>query len=193
MMKINSFESGFAPEIEAEEWLNTSAPLSLNNLRGKVVVIHAFQMLCPGCVLHGIPQTSAIHEMYSQEKNVQVIGLHSVFEHHTVMDIDALKAFVHEYQLPFPIAVDKPSESNAIPVTMQKFSLKGTPSLILVDKKGRIRLNHFGRLSDMEIGYLIGMLLHEEREDTANSKNDSDDPARLIQPSGDDCDENGCG
>ncbi len=191
-MKINSFESGFVPEIEAEEWLNTSELLSLNNLRGKVVVIHAFQMLCPGCVLHGIPQTSAIHEMYSHEKNVQVIGLHSVFEHHSVMDIDALKAFVHEYQLQFPIAVDKPSESGVIPVTMQKLSLKGTPSIVLVDKKGRLRLNHFGRLSDMEMGHLIGMLLHEESEDAAINNNERDDPARLMQPSGDDCDENGC-
>ncbi|MFK8068475.1 MAG: hypothetical protein AB8D52_09525 [Gammaproteobacteria bacterium] len=67
-MRINSFERGLAPEIEAIEWINTSEPLALNNLRGKVVVIHAFQMLCPSCVLYGTPQICAVHEMYIHER-----------------------------------------------------------------------------------------------------------------------------
>jgi len=33
-----------------EQWLNTPKPLNLSDLRGKVVAIEAFQMLCPGCV-----------------------------------------------------------------------------------------------------------------------------------------------
>ena len=49
-----------APELITEEWLNTHTPISLQELRGKVVVIEAFQMLCPGCVLYGIPQAVRI-------------------------------------------------------------------------------------------------------------------------------------
>jgi peroxiredoxin len=147
-----------APELDVTDWLNTPEPLKLSELRDKIVVIHAFQMLCPGCVSHGLPQASLIHEFYSQD-NVQVIGLHTVFEHHSVMNADALKAFVNEYQIRFPIAIDKPSEKGAIPITMKKYQLQGTPSLVLIDQHGQIRLNHFGRLSDIQIGNAIGQLL----------------------------------
>lgn len=43
------------PELQVGRWFNSDAPLSLAGLRGKVVALHAFQMLCPGCVAHGLP------------------------------------------------------------------------------------------------------------------------------------------
>jgi len=155
-------------------------------------VIYAFQMLCPGCVSHSLPQASAIHKLYSSNDSIQVVGLHCVFEHHNVMNIDALKAFVSEYQLQFPIAVDRASEFNVVPVTMQKLLLQGTPSLILVDKWGRIRLNSFGRVSDLEIGSLIGTLIHEKNESDCRAKDDSDDLAKISQISDRNCDEDSC-
>ena len=149
-----------APTLETAGWLNTPQPMMLESQLGKVVVLHAFQMLCPGCVTHGLPQAAAIHELYGRDE-VQVIGLHTVFEHHSVMTFDALKAFVHEYRLRFPIAMDKPSGTAAIPVTMQKLNLQGTPSLVLIDKQGYIRAHHFGRVSDLQVGDMIGKLLME--------------------------------
>lgn len=148
-----------APEIYAQHWHN-SDPLSIASLRGKVVAVHAFQMLCPGCISHGLPQASAIHELYSSNQ-VQVIGLHSVFEHHSVMTPEALKVFIHEYRLGFPIAIDQPAECGSIPRTMAAYHLQGTPSLVLIDRAGRIRLNHTGRMSDMQVGNAIGQLLKE--------------------------------
>tara|TARA_R110002072_G_scaffold100250_3_gene220778 strand:- start:1535 stop:1744 length:210 start_codon:yes stop_codon:yes gene_type:complete len=49
-----------APELLVSQWFNTAAELSLAALRGKVVVIEAFQMLCPGCILRGIPLAQSI-------------------------------------------------------------------------------------------------------------------------------------
>ena len=69
-----------APEWDISEWLNTDQPLQLSGLRGRVVVIHAFQMLCPGCVSHGIPQATEIHNTFASDDLV-VVGLHTVFEH----------------------------------------------------------------------------------------------------------------
>ena len=43
------------PDWSVEQWFNTDTPISLTDLRGKIVVIEAFQMLCPGCVTHGLP------------------------------------------------------------------------------------------------------------------------------------------
>src|SRR3546814_11827178 len=98
------------------------------SLRGSVVVLHAFQMLCPGCVSHGIPQAKAIHAAFPPDK-VRVIGLHTVFEHHAAMGPVSLEAFVHEYRLSFPIAIDTPADDGPIPKTMQALPLKGHPTL----------------------------------------------------------------
>lgn len=171
-----------APELDVIHWLNTPTPLSLAGLKGKVVVLHAFQMLCPGCVTHAIPQASAVHDLYMQ-REVQVIGLHTVFEHHGVMTIDALEAFVHEYRITFPIAVDRPSETGAIPNTMQRFHMQGTPTLIVLDKVGNIRLRHFGRVSDMQLGSFIGGLLGESEEMLSTGNRNFPDQK---------CDDDGC-
>ena len=162
-----------APEIQAQVWLNTKEPLALKNFVGKVVVIHGFQMLCPGCTLHGIPQAIAIEKLF-QNADVQVIGLHSVFEHHTVMTVEALKAYVHEYNIHFPVAVDAPSTS-AVPKTMASYGMRGTPSLILLDKKGRIRLHHFGRMDDMRVGSMIAGLLSERDDSLTDAAHSSSD------------------
>ncbi len=149
-----------APEIQAQAWLNAPEPPSLARLRGRVVAVHAFQMLCPGCVSYGIPQAVAIQRNFAAS-NVCVLGLHSVFEHHPVMGPAALEVFVHEYRLSFPIAIDRPAPDGPIPLTMRAWGLQGTPSLLLIDRAGRIRLSHFGRADDMRLGALIGQLLAE--------------------------------
>lgn len=157
----NNQSRSLAPPLDTTAWFNTPKPLTLEELRGKVVVIHAFQMLCPSCVFHGLPQAKVIDRLYPRQ-DVQVIGLHTVFEHHGVMTCDALTAFIHEYCIPFPIAIDKPSDNKPIPHTMASYQMQGTPTLIVIDKNGRIRLNHFGRINDIEVGSIIGGLLEEK-------------------------------
>jgi hypothetical protein len=154
-----------APELQVAAWLNTARPLSLAQLRGKVVAIYAFQMLCPGCVSHGIPQAKTIRTTFP-EQDVAVIGLHSVFEHHDVMTQAALEAFVHEYRIDFPVAIDQPSANGPIPLTMEEYQLRGTPTLLLIDRQGRLRASHFGRADDMKVGALIGQLLAEAEPQT---------------------------
>ncbi|MFT5611338.1 MAG: hypothetical protein ACI9WC_000381 [Arenicella sp.] len=70
-----------APGLIASVWLNVENPITPAQHRGKVIVIEAFQMLCPGCVSHGLPQASRVAEIFSTD-DVVVLGLHSVFEHH---------------------------------------------------------------------------------------------------------------
>ena len=150
-----------APPLQVAQWFNTREPLSLESLRGRVVLLHAFQMLCPGCVEHGIPQARRVHEAFSPDQ-VTVIGLHSVFEHHAVQGTPAaLQAFIHEYRLRFPIALDLPDPARRIPHTMQALALQGTPSLVVLDAQGRERLHHFGHLDDLRLGVLLGELLAE--------------------------------
>lgn len=149
-----------ASALQVSQWLNTAEPVTLAALRGRVVVLHTFQMLCPGCVSHGIPQAIRVHHLFPS-KDVAVIGLHTVFEHHDVMGPDALRVFIHEYRVPFPVGIDQAGASGPIPLTMEAYGLRGTPSLVLFDRQGRVRLSHFGQVDDMQLGAVIGQLIAE--------------------------------
>ncbi|MFN3565167.1 MAG: redoxin domain-containing protein [Burkholderiaceae bacterium] len=150
---------GPAPPIEAAAWLNTDAPIALDGLRGRIVLLHAFQMLCPGCVLHGVPQAQRAARLARDD--LVVLGLHSVFEHHDAMTPAALAAFAHEFGLRFPIAIDAHRGGDPVPATMRAYALQGTPSTVLVDRGGRVRLSRFGALDDLELGVALGALLAE--------------------------------
>jgi peroxiredoxin len=151
-----------APPWTTREWFNTGNALQLADLRGRVVVLHAFQMLCPACVHHGLPQAQRIHAAFAAQ-GVAVIGLHTVFEHHAAMTPVSLKAFLHEYRITFAVGVDAPSADahNPIPVTMQAYGMQGTPSLVLIDRNGHLRHHAFGAEDDLELGAAIARLIVE--------------------------------
>ena len=149
-----------APPWHTTTWLNTPEPLSLQSLRGKVVMLHAFQMLCPGCVAHALPQAQRVAALFAQAP-LAVIGLHTVFEHHAAMGLESLRAFVHEYRIGFPVGVDEPSADGPIPRTMQAYAMQGTPTLVLIDAQGRLRRQVFGRHDDLLLGAELATLLAE--------------------------------
>ncbi len=178
-----NIKPGSPPMLQVSSWLNSDRNISLDDLRGRVVVLHAFQMLCPSCVSNGIPQASAIHNTFPRNE-VVVLGLHTVFEHHNAMGKEALEAFVHEYKIEFPIGIDQAAPDGRIPLTMQAYRLQGTPSIVIFDRTGQIRLQHFGRIDDLQLGAIIGQLIAER------SSNPIGTPPDASENSG--CDENGC-
>jgi peroxiredoxin len=153
-----------APPWSTREWFNTDAgrALHLADLRGKVVVLHAFQMLCPACVSHGLPQAQRVQATFAAE-DVAVVGLHTVFEHHAAMTPLALRAFLHEYRIAFPVGVDAPAAAaqDPIPATMRAYGLRGTPSLLLIDRAGGLRRHSFGAEDDLALGAAIAALVAE--------------------------------
>lgn len=153
------------PPWTVSQWFNTAAPLTLESLRGRIVVVHAFQMLCPGCVAHGLPQAQAVQRRFAGDDLV-VVGLHTVFEHHEAMTPVALAAFLHEYRIGFPVGVDAPSaDGRDMPTTMRAWGMRGTPTLIVIDRAGRLRSHSFGQVEDLLLGALIGRLLVEPVEE----------------------------
>ena len=154
-----------APEWQTAEWLNTQEPLTLAGLRGRVVLLHAFQMLCPGCVAHGLPQAMRAAQLFS-DTVLTVVGLHTVFEHHEAMKIESLRAFLHEYRIRFPVGIDLPGEDgDPIPRTMKSYAMQGTPTTILIDSEGNLRRQVFGAYDDLLLGAEIATLLGEVRQD----------------------------
>ncbi len=149
-----------APELAVSQWFNTTTDITLAGLLGEVVVIEAFQMLCPGCVSHGVPQAQRLQQVFGAD--LTVLGLHTVFEHHQAMQPVSLEAFLHEYRITFPVGVDGQDPESDIPVTMNRYRLRGTPTLLVVDRAGRIRINEFGQPDDLMLGAALGRLLDEE-------------------------------
>lgn len=153
--------SSQAPEWITSQWLNSQELLSLERLRGRVVLAGAFQMLCPGCVSDLIPQLRKAHALFGA-KDVAVIGLHAVFEHHAAMEEVSLKAFLHENRVTFPVGIDKPSlPDHPIPATMRLYGMQGTPTMLLIDREGMLRRMSFGHVEDMQLGAEIMALLAE--------------------------------
>jgi hypothetical protein len=152
--------------LQVSQWLNAPQPVTLEGQRGRVVVLHTFQMLCPGCVANGLPQALRIHRLFPSNQ-VAVIGLHTVFEHHAVMGAQALRVFLDEYRIPFPVGIDQADATGPVPLTMQAYGLRGTPSVLVFDRQGQVRLHHFGPIDDLQLGALIGQLLAEGPAPTA--------------------------
>ena len=148
-----------APAWQVSRWFNTE-PLALTDLRGKIVLLHAFQMLCPACATQALPQMQRVARAFAGERLV-VMGLHTVFEHHDAQGPVSLAAFLHEYRYDFPVAVDAHDEGEPLPRTMRSYAMQGTPTLILIDAEGHLRQQHFGVADDLALGAAIGRLLSE--------------------------------
>ncbi len=155
-----------APEWQTTTWLNTPEPLRLADLRGRVVLVHAFQMLCPGCVAHALPQALRVAKLFKSAA-LTVVGLHTVFEHHAAMGAESLRAFVHEYRVQFPVGIDAPGpDGDPMPRTMRAYAMQGTPTTLLIDAQGRLRRQVFGLHDDLLLGAEIGTLLMEAEQRT---------------------------
>lgn len=174
-----------APEWLTTTWFNAPEPLNLERLRGQVVILHAFQMLCPGCVAHGIPQAQRVAEIFNSAP-LTVIGLHTVFEHHAAMGLESLRAFLHEYRIQFPVGVDAPGPAgDPMPRTMRAYAMQGTPTTVLIDARGRLRRQVFGVHDDLLLGAEIGTLLVETHRS-------SDVTATMVAPATDRCADGRC-
>lgn len=147
-----------SPELQVSEWFNSAAPPTLAQLRGQVVFLHAFQLLCPGCVAHAIPQLQRIERVFAGA-GLQILGLHTVFEHHQAMTPVTLRAFLQEYRITTPVGVDMTDPHSDIPLTMQRYVFEGTPSSVLIGRDGRILHQSFGVEDDLVLGALIAMAL----------------------------------
>lgn len=141
------------PEWHVRRWFGDGPP-SLRSLRGRLVVVHTFQMLCPGCIYRGLPQAAKLHELLGDD--VVVLGLHTVFEHHEAMADVSLEAFLAELRIPFPVGVDTHDEPGGHPQTMRSWGLRGTPSTVIIGRDGRLVWEALGAESDLALGLRIG-------------------------------------
>ncbi len=127
--------------------------------------------------------------------DVAVVGLHTVFEHHDAMTPLALRAFLSEYRITFPVGIDR-HDGDPIPMTMHRYGLQGTPSTLLIDRLGRLRLSAFGAIDDIQLGAHLGRLLYEPSESPVTSESQSNEAPSPLgeakEAAGSVCQPTGC-
>lgn len=147
----NPFPGRFpAPELDGgTEWLNTSGPISLRDLRGKIVLLDFWTYCCINCI-HVLPDLKYLEEKYADQ--LVVIGVHSAkFENEK--ESENIRQAVLRYEIEHPVVND----SNM--TIARKYGFNSWPTLVLIDPQG----NYVGRqpgegtrdLFDNVIGKLV--------------------------------------
>jgi hypothetical protein len=148
------------PELIVAQVFNAPEAPTLKKLQGKVVVVTAFQMLCPGSLRHALPQAQRLARAFNADE-VAVLGLHMVFENHKDMTPSLLEPFLQAEGISIPVLVDKPDGAGT-PQTMTAYGMQGTPTLLLFDRQGRLRRHYLGAVDDVRLGAEIMALAIED-------------------------------
>ncbi|MFD8497042.1 cytochrome c biogenesis protein DipZ [Amycolatopsis sp. NPDC059657] len=117
------------------QWLNTDKPLSLPELRGKVVVVSFWTYSCINCQ-RALPHLKQWYDTY-RGSGLVVVGVHTpefAFEHDPGNVADQAKALGVTY----PVAIDNDY------ATWNAYSNNYWPAAYLVDGTGQIRRSIFG-------------------------------------------------
>jgi cytochrome c biogenesis protein CcdA/thiol-disulfide isomerase/thioredoxin len=133
-------------------WLN-SAPLTREQLRGKVVLVDFWTYSCINCI-RSIPYVRAWAQRY-RDQGLVVIGVHApefAFER----DPDNVREAVADFKISYPVALD-----NGLNI-WRAFNNRYWPAHYLADAQGRIRYHHFGEGRTDETEAAIRALLAEK-------------------------------
>ncbi|WP_426320296.1 thioredoxin family protein [Pseudoduganella sp. R-43] len=124
-----------APEFSGiTQWLN-SEPLTMKQLRGKVILVDFWTYDCINCI-NTLSHVVQWHDKY-KDKGLVVIGVHTpeyAFERKTENVRTALKRF----DIRYPVAQDNRY------ATWNAYNNRYWPAFYLVNKKGQVVYTHFG-------------------------------------------------
>ena len=141
LFNANTPAPNFAP---TTQWLNTSKPLSLQDLRGKVVLVDFWTYTCINCI-RTLPHITTWYDKYKNQGFV-VIGVHTpefAFEKETGNVMDAIK----QDNIHYPVVQDNSY------ATWNNYNNSYWPAEYLIDASGTIRRTDFGegQYDQMEI------------------------------------------
>ncbi len=140
-----------APEFPALDWLNTARPLSMAELRGKVVLLDFWTYGCINC-MHVIPDLKRLEEKYADE--LVVIGVHSAkFDNEG--DTDNLRQIILRYELAHPVINDKDF------TVWRMYGARAWPTFVIIDPAGNIAGKHSGEGIYETFDHIIGSLVSE--------------------------------
>lgn len=118
-----------APEFPGDlQWLNTDHPLSLKELRGKIVLLDFWTYSCINCI-HIMPDLKKLERKFKDE--LVIIGVHSA-KHLTEQQTDNIREAILRYDLEHPVVNDHEFE------IWKAYDVHAWPTLVLIGPEGHI-------------------------------------------------------
>ncbi len=143
------------------QWFN-SPPLSLQDLRGKVVLVDFWTYSCINCQ-RTFPYLKSWNEKY-KDKGLVIIGVHSP-EFEFEKNPENVKKALTDFGITYPVVQDNDFS------TWRAYNNRYWPAKYLIDKDGNIRYEHFGEGDYDQTEKMIQDLLKETGSDVTDSIN----------------------
>lgn len=138
------------PEFQGiSAWLNSS-PLTINELKGDVVLIQFWTFSCINCQ-RTLPYITRWNREYAA-KGLKVVGVHTpefAFER----EVDNIKKALQQHQITYSVPVDNEYK------TWRAYGNNFWPHLYLADRQGILRYDHVGEGAYEETEQTIRQLL----------------------------------
>jgi thiol-disulfide isomerase/thioredoxin len=149
-----------APEFPAGlEWLNTERPLTMRELRGKIVLLDFWTYCCINC-MHVLPELKRLERKWPGE--LVVIGVHSA-KFTGEKETENIRQAVLRYEIEHPVVNDCSMQ------VWQEYAVRAWPSFMLVDPNGKIVGSHSGeRVFELFDGVIAQMAERFEQAGTLN-------------------------
>ena len=141
-----------APEFGGiDAWIN-GGPLTMEELRGRVVLIDFWTYTCINCI-HTFPFLKEMHARYADDGLV-IVGVHTP-EFEFEKNYDNVVEATQKDKLVWTMAQDNDF------ITWRRFNNRYWPAEYLIDKDGVVRYTHFGEGAYAETEEVIRELLAE--------------------------------
>lgn len=136
-----------APEFpEGVDWINVPAPLTMQALRGKVVILDFWTYGCINCI-HMIPTLQRLEEKYGDA--LVVISIHSAkFENEG--ETQNIRQIVQRYGLEHPVINDSDF------VVWQMYGVNAWPTFFIIDPRGNVLAKQPGEIPFDAFDRVIG-------------------------------------
>ncbi|MEX2430404.1 MAG: thioredoxin-like domain-containing protein [Dehalococcoidia bacterium] len=144
-----------APDFPPDaDWLNTSRPLSMQDLRGKLVLLDFWTYCCINC-MHVIPALRRLERKYPLE--LAVVGVHTA-------KFDQERSFENIRQAVLRYGVTHPVLNDRSMSVWQSYAVQAWPTLMFVAPDGKVVGKIEGELTYEEGVTLIDEMLDEFRQ-----------------------------
>ena len=140
-----------APDLAEGQWIN-SEPIKLGDLHGRVVLVDFWTFGCFNC-RNTLPTLKRLDAEY-RDKGLRIIGVHTP-ESGYERKFENVKAAVAKYGIEYPVVTDVEEK------TWDAFGVNAWPTVIIIDKQGRIRFKHIGEGAYDKQEQVIKVLLSE--------------------------------
>lgn len=157
-MALDKSGGVYAPEFPAygaERWLN-SRPLTMKELRGRVVVIDFWEYTCINCI-RTLPYVTEWHRRYA-DYGVVIVGVHTP-EFSFGRERANVARAVEEFDIEYPVVLDGDYE------IWRAYANSYWPRKYVVSRDGKIIYDHVGEGGYAQTEELLQKLVREEYPD----------------------------